>query len=118
MFTQDFAPAERLTEKKPDVFSLAGLIAWLEKQPPEREYNFFDCDGTCLLHQYLDAQGHQWPGFGSVAKPDGPYRRLGDIKVGPGPTDDIDLKVASKFPWTYGAALIRARALSLRVGGK
>lgn len=40
---------------KPDVYSLDGLIAWLEKQPPETEYEWGNCQ-KCLIGTYLAAQ--------------------------------------------------------------
>ena len=43
-------------ETKPDVFSLEGLAAWLEKQPAEKRYCYLNT-GACLLHQYVAASG-------------------------------------------------------------
>lgn len=43
---------------KPDVFSLEGLIAWMEKQPPHEGYRY-SCHGHCLLAQYFTAAGLQ-----------------------------------------------------------
>lgn len=42
------------TESKPDVFSLEGLIAWLEKQDPETEYHTYDAQ-DCLMARYYRA---------------------------------------------------------------
>lgn len=87
------------TETKPDVFSLEGLIAWLEKQPEETEYNFMDCDGGCLIGKYLIATtGKHWTDFGL---------RWGCIII----YYPAIAKVAAGEPQTYGAALSRARAL-------
>ena len=39
-----------------EIFSLAGLTAWLERQNPETEYDFDDiCD--CVLFRYFKARG-------------------------------------------------------------
>lgn len=38
-------------ETKPDVFSLEGLIAWLEKQPSKTVYCYMD-RGRCLAAQF------------------------------------------------------------------
>ena len=43
-------------ETKPDVFSLEGLIAWLETQEPETQYDYCDPRG-CLLCSYFRARG-------------------------------------------------------------
>jgi hypothetical protein len=80
---------------EPDKFSLAGLVAWLERQSPETEYDFRN-SSTCLLAQYLIAvAGQTYPGEFNYSKVCGgiaPYHT-----------------VASRGPWTYGAALKRAR---------
>lgn len=48
-----FDPKWTDTKAKPDVFSLDGLIAWLEKKNPTTKYDF-DCrDGGCLIDLYL-----------------------------------------------------------------
>lgn len=39
-----------------DIFSLEGLIAWLEKQPARMEYCYLD-NGDCLLGRYFTAMG-------------------------------------------------------------
>ena len=82
---------KNFTETKPDVFSLDALIAWLEKQPADGEYNWAstsDCAGC----RYLRAQG-----------------------LGPDQYKDIPryirIAVFQKKFWTYGAVLDRAIAL-------
>lgn len=94
---------KNFTETKPDVFSLEGLIAWLEKQPAETTYNWLDmpCNGGCLIHRYLVAQGQS---------PTNDYGRFAECAGG----RDADTKVAMREPYTYGAALERARALQSR----
>lgn len=41
-------------ETKADPFSLDSLIAWLEKQPRRREYQWFDCRDCVMHHYYSD----------------------------------------------------------------
>lgn len=84
---------------RPDIYALPTLIAWLEKQPAGKTYDFCNCRGECLLDQYLDAHGIPW----SVGGP--AYCEL---------TDKVDgnwQSIASECPQTFGAALERARAL-------
>ena len=84
-------------EQKVDPLSLEGLVAWLEQQPPETEYDWHDVRGGCLIGKYfkaIDAEEHQ---YDQVFK---------DCPKNYG-------KVCSSFsgPTTFGAALARARAI-------
>lgn len=80
-----------LYDPKWELHSMSTLIGWLETKPVDEGYYFFSCR-RCLLLQYLAA-----------------------IK---GPGHDIDYvdlpetfkDVAFETPWTFGAALKRARA--------
>lgn len=81
----------------PDVFSLDGLIGWLETQDPATEYDYWNCRGGCLLSQYLYANGID----GSL------FRNYGRLSRQEG----VGSVVACEPPHTYGAALERARAL-------
>jgi len=90
-------------ETKPDVFSLEGLVAWLENQNPETEYRYSDSCG-CLMGAYLKANnsyveiGGANPRFSfevDYMEVLNPQRRL-------------------SYVGTYGAALARARALLVR----
>lgn len=87
-----------------DVFSLEGLIQWLEMQPPETEYDFFDI-WDCLLYRYARARGVKVHSAGSdnVAI-DSLAEGYPRIKICP-------KGIAGDYPWTYGAALERARRL-------
>lgn len=80
----------------PEIFSLDGLIAWLEKQPGEREYDFNNCSGECLIGRYLVAV----TGCNTHV-----YTKVFGRNI------DHYRSVAYAQPWTYGAALARARAL-------
>lgn len=86
------------TEAKPDVFSLEGLIAWLERQPQETSYDFSEAS-TCLLTRWHSE-------FGSGLEESGLSYTSG-ICVLSGWASEV----AAISPWTYGAALSRARAL-------
>lgn len=88
--------------QKHDVFSLHGLVAWLGQQETQARYDFDNCRGACLLSQYLKASGAHY--FG-----DGQYYDLCQA-LGRGNSSDGQA-IASNEPWTYGAALSRARQL-------
>lgn len=81
-------------QTKPDVYSLEGFVSWLEKQPTERAYDWYDVHG-CIVCQYLD----------SVLPPDRETALLSRVFS----TSDQYHQVAGKWPWTFGAALDRAR---------
>lgn len=86
---------EKQTETKVNPLSLNGLLAWLEKQPADAEYNWSSIHG-CLVCNYLRAvTGETHPAmrwdFGNV---------IGEHYA----------TIASPRPWTNGAALDRARA--------
>ena len=80
------------THIKADPFSLENLIAWLEKQPAQKEYDYLNCEGYCLIGQYLTAHGKHWSRD---------YDLLGD--------SCLRVDVAGTAPYTFGAALNRAR---------
>jgi hypothetical protein len=46
-------------QKKPDVHSVAGLIAWLETQDPQQRY-VYSSPGACLCAQYYRAMGYRF----------------------------------------------------------
>jgi hypothetical protein len=80
-----------------DPCSLDSLITWLENKPSGTQYNFYDRKGRCLLSQYLaDAMPKT---YWATA-----YIRL--TRLAP-----ITETLARQTPWTFGAALERARAL-------
>jgi hypothetical protein len=84
-------------EVKADPFSLDGLITWLENKPSGTQYNFHDRRGRCLLCQYLaDAMPQA---YWATA-----YIKLTRLNRA---TETL----ARQTPWTFGAALERARAL-------
>lgn len=89
------------TGTKADPLSLGGLIAWLEKQPPNKHYDFNDCDGACLLGQYMASIGEPW----SMSN----YERLC------GRIDFTAMRgcfpIGYARPHIFGSALKRARAV-------
>lgn len=80
-------------ETKADPYTIEAMIAWLEKQPANKTYPFMDCFGGCLFAKYLASHGHKW--------------QAGDYAM---VTEFLPPHVAAMEPWTYGAALERARA--------
>lgn len=95
-------------QTKPDVFSLAGMIAWLEQQPPETAYNWKDIHG-CLACRYLQANGFISPA-GEVGD------RFQDTCGGSDGYGKIALGSLGDEEWTYGAALKRARRFAAERG--
>jgi len=97
---QDFV----VTETNPhEVFSLEGLVWFLERQNPKAEYDYW-CN-ECCLGNYFTSRGHK-------------VVRVGARNIGlrlDGATIDIPLypgmnNIAASEPRTYGAALDRAKA--------
>ena len=82
------------TENKADVFSLESLIAWLEKQPADGEYCYHDLNGHCLICQYLTSHGVDFHEYGLFMD------------------SEARTEIAAERPWTFGAALTRARAIA------
>lgn len=77
-----------------DVLSLESLIMWLETMPSGKAYDYYNCEGKCLLDQYANAMGTK-DSFGR-------YSQLSDAF-------DRDHRIACCTPRTFGAALSRAR---------
>ena len=85
-------------EVKTDPFTLSGLIAWLEKQPPDAGYNYGNCAGACLLDRYITSV------TGKPSRPTALHWTICGDELGEGYA-----KIAFLKPWTFGAALERAR---------
>ena len=95
---------ETKSKPKPKRLSVAGMIVWLEQQPPSKEYSYLSND-NCLVCQYLRSLGVKRPRAG------GEYWRVdGSWEKNPLPAAIQD--IASEFPYTFGAALERARAIA------
>lgn len=83
-----------------DIFALESLIAWLERQPGDREYCYV-ANGRCLIAQYLIYNGHTKVHVDAA----------GRWRSNEGSDQTIPLwRVSIPQPWTFGAALTRARA--------
>ena len=88
---------------KADPLTLESLIAWLEKQPASRAYNYDDCNGKCLYGLYMATHGFNWEKSGACGAHCAPVERRQFCSLVYG-------TVAAAVPWTFGAALERARA--------
>lgn len=93
MFVESPSPGPATLAPEP---SLKGFIAWLERQPADKEYNFLDW-GSCALCQYLISATGQW----TVDQ----YYEIFPWPATLGPNF-----IAGR-PWTFGAALARAKGL-------
>jgi hypothetical protein len=92
--------------KKADPFSLDSLIAWLEKQPGDDKYCFFSY-GQCLFALYTVASGGALP-----ADSDNDYViGTSSFSIWSANWPEWASDVAANGPFTFGAALSRARAL-------
>jgi hypothetical protein len=90
-------------EVKAEPRSLESLVAWLEKQPPEKSYSFLE-PSTCLVAQWLISNGEtNYCLFSEEIEAMFGGRGL-EIVDGIGPAGE----------WTFGAALKRARAAAKR----
>lgn len=81
--------------------TLSGLIAWLDTKQPNEGYNYSDIN-DCLLSQYFRSRGY----IGAFCAP-GSMSAFGIFVTRRVPSA-LD-RVAIVRPWTFGAALERAR---------
>lgn len=85
-----------------NIFSLEGLISWLEPKPPGDHYKYTNGQ-RCLIHDYFETRGLSVSALGPR-----------DWTDGEGEGHNLPRllnKVAVKYPRTYGAALQRAREM-------
>jgi hypothetical protein len=87
--------------EKQVMFSLENLVAWSEKQPADKEYDFW-CD-QCFLGQYFEDHGFRirMIGVGTVT-----FKGHETRQLPPGFNE-----IAQQTPHTFGAALGRARRM-------
>ena len=90
------------THIKADPFSLESLIAWLEKQPTQGQYSYWDNCG-CMFHRYLTAMGLDVATVGGYSYT---LRSAPKMFLPLGTTFE---DVAAETPHTFAAALDRAR---------
>jgi hypothetical protein len=101
--------------------SLLGFIGWLETKDPKARYNFNDCNGLCLLGQYMTAIGIAWTGapeHWNRSWDKSSYMRVAQRLFGPTRYKEPAFWVLSKRPHTFGAALKRAREFALSNGDR
>lgn len=91
-------------DAKIEPLTLAGLIAWLQMQPPSASYDWGNCGGFCLIDLYGKATrvGRISSNRSALEAIFGP-RRISD--------DWGYHSICGPRPWTFGAALARARRL-------
>lgn len=76
---------------RPSAFSIESLIMWLEQQPADERYDYHCIRGGCLIGKYCKSVGISFSLCHTAF-----HRR-------------DDLSIAESSPWTFGAALDRAR---------
>jgi hypothetical protein len=99
-----YDPKWEKPEVKADPFSLESLIAWLEKQPSDGSYDWYGIE-KCLVCQFYQANGISEP-WGECS-----YTKPFDRGHGHADAHRRYWAVGQAWPWTFGAALERARAL-------
>lgn len=87
------------SQVKADPFSLDGLVQWLEQQPATAEYDYYDCQGSCLIGLYGAAVGVDW-------------KELHRFFFNSRTEGRSILSIAAGRPRTFGGALKRARAMA------
>lgn len=90
------------TETKADPLTMENLISWLEKQPARKHYDYNDCKGKCLYGLYMAAYGIDWEYSGACSSKDSGQARADFCAT-------VYEYIACQRPWTFGAALNRAR---------
>jgi hypothetical protein len=94
-------------EVKADPFSLLDFISWLETKSPGARYDFDNCQGECLMGQYMAARGRDWV-YGPIDCKT-PYWQS-CLEVFDGDVSD-GAHVLAGYPRTFGGALERARSV-------
>ena len=97
-------------EIKTDPFKIESLIAWLEKQPADKEYEFTDC-GSCALAQYFLAHGYTEVNMGTDSFDYGPNFKY-EAELPSGWNDLVNPFTGDRDVRTFGGVLLRARKLA------
>lgn len=87
-------------QTKPDVFTPENLIAWLEKQPVNKEYDW-SFAGSCLLGQWCEANGLYGEELFTKSIELGQWRGKNGVFA--------EAALGNLTECTFGAALDRAR---------
>lgn len=90
--------------------SLEAFTDWLATMPADGEYDYTACM-TCAFSQYLTAIGLKPAGVGP-----GYWRQRGADSLRHRPLPDGVEEIVYTTPWTFGAALSRARELQRTAG--
>lgn len=98
-------------EIKADPLSLESMIVWLEGMPADDPYDYDNCGGKCLYGLYMAAHGVAWEKSGACSSFDSGKERADFCAY-------VYVSVAANSPWTFGAALTRARAALLVEGAR
>lgn len=94
--------------------SLASFIGWLETKSPKATYDFHNCQGECLIGQYMTSLGIDW-GETPTDIFQGNWENTAYLKIGRQLFGTGALgEVVGDRPWTYGGALKRAREFAAR----
>jgi len=84
---------KRELKKAQDPFTMQGLIAWLKTKPAKGRYNYFDTK-RCLAAQYCRSIKVRYPFH---------WYTIDSFQ------DKME-NIGADHPWTFGAALQRAKA--------
>lgn len=57
------------TETKTNIYTMESLVAWLEKQPFNKIYDYANCKGKCLLGLYLGGTEKAFLDFSGTGHP-------------------------------------------------
>lgn len=85
-------------DAKTDPLTLDSLIAWLETMPARKKYDFNNCEGACLMGQYMAHVGMEWNNSNYA---------MACQKISGIPSSFM---IGAIYPRTFGAALKRAKA--------
>jgi hypothetical protein len=89
-------------EANADPLSMASLVGWLETKKPGGRYDYDDYSGRCLYGQYMASHGIKWEESGATGRHGSTQERSDFCNL-------VYAEVANQRPWTFGAALERAR---------
>jgi hypothetical protein len=106
MFVETKKEGEAPVKQEP---SLRGFIAWLETKNAAQRYDYYNCNGGCLVGQYVNSIGMRWSPYDQGGTGFGPGRDWWYTAPEAEPLCDI----SAGWPHTFGAALERALALSV-----
>jgi hypothetical protein len=89
-------------DTKADPLTIESLIAWLETMPANKRYEYEICNGKCLYGLYMASHGIAWGESGACSTLDSGQERADFCAM-------VYEHVAVQRPWTFGAALDRAK---------